>query len=87
MAEKINLPGTGSINGRVARIGEVTLASGTASIDHRFHEVLEVFATQKGASATAEKVSWSVSGDTLTLDSSDGASTSTFSILALGRGL
>jgi len=40
--------------------------------------------TQKDATAVADGVSWSASGGTVTVDSSNGSSAETYSVVAIG---
>lgn len=70
--------------GRNMAYADVTLAAGTGTVSSTFNTVESVQITQKGAAATAEGLSWSASGGTVTVDSSDGASTTECSLLIIG---
>jgi len=66
---------------------EVTLVSGSATITVPFRTVHLCLLTQKGTSATAEGLAWSFNSSTkvVTITSSDASSTSTISVLVIGR--
>lgn len=71
-------------NGKKVDVSEVTLASGTGTTVTKLSKVEYCFITQKDATAVADGVSWSASGGTVTVDSSNGSSTETYSVLAIG---
>jgi len=70
--------------GRKLAVAELTLASGTGTVNTPFTKVEYCVATQKDATAVADGVSWSASGGTVTIDSSNGSSAETYSVLVLG---
>ena len=63
---------------------EVTLSSGTGTVTTPFSTVYAAFIAQKDATAVADGVSWSASGGTITVDSSNGSSGEPYSVLAIG---
>jgi hypothetical protein len=65
--------------------GEVTLSSGSGTLTTGLSAVKAVIATQKDATAVADGVSWSASGGTVTIDSSNGSSAETYTVLAFGH--
>lgn len=79
---KINfIPGQA---GKHVFVGTVTLSSGTATLETDLTSVQYCFLTQKDATAVADGVSWSASGGTVTVDSSNGSSVETYDVLAIG---
>ncbi len=70
--------------GRKVWESEVTLSSGTGTVATNMSSVSSVQLTQKDATAVADGVSWSASGGTITVDSSNGSSAETYSVLAIG---
>ena len=71
----------------LVHIEELTLASGTASFENPFAggEVLGVSVTQKGATALTESFSWSLSGNNIVIDSDNGTSAATVTVIVYGR--
>lgn len=83
-AVSINITAGGKAE-RLAR-AEVTLASGTGTINTPFTQVNAVVLTQKDATAVADGVSWSATGtpQVVTVDSSNGSSAETYSAIIIG---
>jgi len=65
-------------------LADATLSSGTITVKTPFSTVHAAFITQKDATAVADGVSWSASGGTITVDSSNGSSAEPYSVLAIG---
>lgn len=70
--------------GKKVDAAEVTLSSGTGTVATKLTKVEYCLITQKDATAVADGVSWSASGGTVTVDSSNGSSAETYSVLAVG---
>lgn len=70
--------------GKHVDVAEVTLSGGTGTVETKLYKVEYCFITQKDSTAVADGVSWSASGGTVTVDSSDGSSTETYSVMAIG---
>lgn len=70
--------------GKKTDAGEVTLSSGTGTVSTKLSKVEYCLITQKDATAVADGVSWSATGGTVTVDSSNGSSAETYSVLAIG---
>lgn len=70
--------------GKKVDAAEVTLSSGTGTVTTKLKSVEYCVLTQKDATAVADGVSWSASGGTITVDSSNGSSAETYSVLAIG---
>ena len=70
--------------GKHVDASEVTLSSGTGTVETKLSKVEYCFITQKDATAVADGVSWSASGGTITVDSSNASSAETYSVLAIG---
>lgn len=70
--------------GRRLYYGEVTLASGTGTLSTTLSAVRGCVLTQKDATAVADGVSWSATGGVVTVDSSNGSSAETYSVLVIG---
>lgn len=70
--------------GKKSVLGEVTLSSGAGTLTTPLTNVEYCFLTQKDATAVADGVSWSASGGTITIDSSNASSAETYSVLAFG---
>ncbi len=71
----------------LTHVEELTLASGTASFANPFAggDVYAVLVTQKGATALTESFSWTISGNNIVIDSDNGTSTATVTVVVLGR--
>jgi hypothetical protein len=65
----------------------LTLAAGTASFENPFAggDVLGVAITQKGGTALTESFAWSISGNNIVIDSDNGTSTATVTVIVYGR--
>lgn len=70
--------------GRRLAVANVTLASGTGTVNTPFTSVQYVFITEKDASASGETYSWTATGGVITIDSSNGSSTEDVDVLAIG---
>lgn len=82
VATNINFRGGGV--GRRLAVANVTLASGTGTVETPFKEVEYVFITEKDASASGDTYSWTASGGSITVDSDNASSTEDVDVLAIG---
>tara|TARA_B100000745_G_C19974840_1_gene329990 strand:+ start:373 stop:651 length:279 start_codon:yes stop_codon:yes gene_type:complete len=83
-----SMGGGSSGGGLRVYLEEVQLGSpfpaGTGTINTPFSAVHAAFITQKDATAVADGVSWTATGGTITVDSSNGSSAEIYSVLAVG---
>ena len=63
----------------------LTLIAGTLAIPTQFQEVYDVVIQQNTATVLAESFGWTASGGTVTIKSSNGASTAPLRLLVRGR--
>ena len=79
-----SMGGGSSGGGLRVYLAEATLSSGTIAVKTPFSAVHAAFITQKDATAVADGVSWTATGGTITVDSSNGSSAEIYSVLAVG---
>ena len=79
-----SMGGGSSGGGLRVYLAEATLSSGTITVNTPFSAVHAAFITQKDATAVADGVSWTATGGTITVDSSNGSSAENYSVLAVG---
>ena len=79
-----SMGGGSSGGGLRVYLEEVTLSRGTITVKTPFSAVHAVFITEKAAAAVDHGVSWTATGGTITVDSSEGASDKIYSVLAVG---
>ncbi|MDB4261461.1 hypothetical protein N9878_01200 [bacterium] len=70
--------------GKKVDASEVTLSSGTGTVSTDLSKIEYCIITQKDATAVADGVSWTASGGTITVDSSNGSSAETYSVISFG---